>query len=581
MELLPSSSGSMSARERQEDYERQLALLKRLDDARESALRLIDYVLQHSDIEAASVDAAVLLQAALRLAEQEIMDAKTDQDAPNEAITPPAKLSKAEKAAIRQAEREADAAAKEVAQAAKRAAQAAAKADKLAGRRSAAAISSLRLDRAAGRLSLLRRSHASGDSEDGELSHRSHRVLNVTTSLASEAIEDEQVIQQAERREQRKAERAKARAEGRALPADSHRDRDDEADLVEALPPNDQKASEKWLHPWRSNGVGGGGGKRETAFDANIGFSGDCLAMDSHGDKLVTVGLDGVSVEIFSVSRNASVRTLEGHTDLVCCVAVKGDLIASAGRDRTIRIWSMRQGTQLAVLEGCEDQVYGLQMRGGLLVSGEGSAKRGRARLWQLRTREPIAVFPEHGGPVWSVAISANQQQHFGRPDVAVSASFDATARVWPLNVPGVASSLATLEHPTWVFSVSTEGELCATGCGDKLVRLWSLANYECLRTLMHDTAGWVATPVFCVRFYGGVLASGGEDKTVKLWSVANDGECVVTLTHGATVRGIAISPKGFVASVGGNAKKLVIWRPAVQGAGDIAAKLLKGGNAK
>ena len=123
MELLPSSSGSMSARERQEDYERQLALLKRLDDARESALRLIDYVLQHSDIEAASVDAAVLLQAALRLAEQEIKDAKTDQDAPNEAIMPPAKLSKAEKAAILM-EREADAAAKEVAQAAKRAAQA-------------------------------------------------------------------------------------------------------------------------------------------------------------------------------------------------------------------------------------------------------------------------------------------------------------------------------------------------------------------------------------------------------------------------------------------------------------------------
>lgn len=570
--------------QRQEEYEQQLALLKRLDDARDDAVRLIDYVLKHSGAEAAMVDAAFLLQAAHELAEQEKKDTLELEGAKAPDTKPPKPdkaATKAEKLAMKQAEKDAEAAAREMAEAANRAAAAAAKVDKLAGRSSAAAISSLRLDRAAERLSQLQRTSQQQPAEsDDEGSDTSNRVLNVTTTMATEAIEEEKAEKKKARKaEQRRAEKARAKTQDshRGLPMDSSRD-EEALDLVEPLPVADVKASEKWLQPWRSNGVGGGGGKRVGGGDANIGFSGDCLAMDSQGDKLVTVGLNGTSVEVFSVSRNLTLRTLEGHTDLVCCVAVKGDLIASAGRERIIRLWSMRQGTLRATLEGCDDQVYGLHMRGGLLISGEGSAKRGRARLWDLRTREPTAIFTEHTGPVWSVALSSSLQQQYDRPEVAVSASFDGTARVWPLNVQGVASSLATLEHPTWVFSTSIEGELCATGCGDKLVRLWSLSTYECVRTLMHDTAGWVATPVFSVRFYGGVLASGGEDKTVKLWSVADDGvECVATLPHGATVRGIAISPKGFVASVGGSAKKLVIWRPAVQEAGDIAAKLLKG----
>ena len=69
------------------------------------------------------------------------------------------------------------------------------------------------------------------------------------------------------------------------------------------------------------------------------------------------------------------------------------------------------------------------------------------------------------------------------------------------------------LQHPTWCFSVSIEGELAATGCGDRCVRLWSLSTFACLRTFHHGASGFVDTPVFTVRLAGGVLASGGEDK--------------------------------------------------------------------
>jgi WD40 repeat protein len=67
---------------------------------------------------------------------------------------------------------------------------------------------------------------------------------------------------------------------------------------------------------------------------------------------------------------------------------------------------------------------------------------------------------------------------------------------------------------------------------------------------------------VFSVRLRGSVLVSGGDDKMVRLWSLKEgDGECVTALTHGATVKGIAISKVGWVVSAGGKGMPLTIWR--------------------
>ena len=105
-------------------------MLQSLDDARESAVRLIDYVLKHSDAEASTVDAAFLLQAAHELALQEKADTleveRLEGTLSNAKLTKEEKAAaKAEKQAMKQAEKEAEAAAREVAEAANRTAAAA------------------------------------------------------------------------------------------------------------------------------------------------------------------------------------------------------------------------------------------------------------------------------------------------------------------------------------------------------------------------------------------------------------------------------------------------------------------------
>ena len=157
-----------------------------------------------------------------------------------------------------------------------------------------------------------------------------------------------------------------------------------------------------------------------------------------------------------------------------------------------------------------------------------------------------------------------------------MSASHDTKAKVWELpdlltDVKSAAKSRATLTHPTWVFSVSVAdvggavGELAATGCGDRLVRLWALStgSFECLRTYSHGT-GMPAHPVLSVRLLGGLLVSGGRDGTLRLWSLERDiaDPCLATLTHGEDVHGLVISRShGFVASCGGSGKRLAVWQ--------------------
>ena len=248
---------------------------------------------------------------------------------------------------------------------------------------------------------------------------------------------------------------------------------------------------------------------------------------------------------------------LQGHTDHVCCVAIRGDLIASGSRDKTIRLWSKRAGSCTATLTGCEALIYGIALREGgeLLLSGEGSQAGGKVRLWSLKggRNEVVATFAEHTGPVWSVAMGAR---------ALVSTSHDMKAKVWPIDANGEGvASVATLAHPNWVFSCSIDGDLLATGCGDRCVRLWSLSTFNCLRTLEHGV-GIMVKPVFSVRMHGGVLVSGGEDHAIRVWSLAGEafGELIATLQHGATVRGLAVTSKGYIISSGGSTKKLIVW---------------------
>lgn len=379
----------------------------------------------------------------------------------------------------------------------------------------AGSITSQRLERAQSRGSLLRRSSrvAQDESEEGVISHA---LMSTKTSAAADALK-----------------KPLSEQETPTAPPRSFRLQEPTQDPTYLHP-----VAAPWLQQWRSGGV------RSAELDALTGFVADCLAAED--DTIVAA--DGLNVSIYSASDEVVMQHLEGHTDQVCSVAIQGDLIASGSRDNTIRLWSASTGACTGVLQGCEELICGLALNGDHLLSGEGRSAA-KVRMWSVSEAQQKAIFAEHTGPVWSIAIGA---------EVVVSASQDKKTLIWPRTATGPTGSIGSLAHPDWVFSVSVEGDLAATGCRDGHVRLWSLATFYITRTISTLSTG--SSPVYSVRLARGVLVTGTEDKLVHIWSLGGAGECICTLHHAGAVRGVAVSPTGsFIASAGG--KRLALWR--------------------
>ena len=279
---------------------------------------------------------------------------------------------------------------------------------------------------------------------------------------------------------------------------------------------------------------------------ANRSGFGDCLAVHSASDTLLTAGRDGDknTVSLYSLVMNGGALkgTLDGHSAGVRCVVSDGDVIASGDEDGKIRLWSLQTCQCTGELEGSNRTVHGLGLKGDTLVSGGYDRA---VRIWSVAKRKLLSTMIEHSGTVASVALG---QKH------VASASTDTTAKLWPLT--GHYKSLATLQHPGPVYSVSVHGQSAATGCLDGNVRLWSLTTFRLTHTLAHSL-----DRVTSIKLLGPVLVSGSRDTQVKVWTLAGEGECIGTCDHGAPVLGVDVTPLGLVASVGYGGLKPRVFR--------------------
>ena len=98
--------------------------------------------------------------------------------------------------------------------------------------------------------------------------------------------------------------------------------------------------------------------------------------------------------------------TLKGHRDGIFSVgfAQKGQTVASASRDGTVRLFDVESGEQTAELKGHEGQVLRLALGGENLLPLP--ARTRRVRLWDLEYKTEIAKLEGHKEWVAGVAFS-------------------------------------------------------------------------------------------------------------------------------------------------------------------------------
>ncbi len=205
----------------------------------------------------------------------------------------------------------------------------------------------------------------------------------------------------------------------------------------------------------------------------------------------------------------ATTPAFQGHRGTVNCVAFapSGKLAASGGDDRTVRLWQIPAGNELACLKSDGAEVYALAFApdGKRVISG-GADKR--LRLWDVETGKLLRVFAGHTDAVRCAAFAPDGNQ-------IVSGGDDRSLRIW--NVADGREAWALAGHAGAVTSVawSRNGRQLLSGSRDGTARLWDVAGRKQLAALEGH-----AGPVLCVALApdGQTALSGGNDKTVRVW---------------------------------------------------------------
>ncbi len=294
------------------------------------------------------------------------------------------------------------------------------------------------------------------------------------------------------------------------------------------------------------------------------------------GDLAVLIGLPTTS------DPAPALHTLRGHEGSVHAArpGPRGQLIATASRDGTARLWRARDGAPLGVLRPATTRTgepapalvdLDLDPEGARLVA---AGRDGHARVWRLRGARRPQLIQGHGSPLRLARFT-------DRGSGLVTVAEDGTTRSWelsgaaprslpPAHLPELTGTIGPLRHdpvqdlllgtPTggaallWTLTgpgaplvlrghtgnvvearFDARGETLATASADGTARLW---RYGAQRDVLRGHAFTVGQAEFTPR--GDALLSASMDGTARLWSLAgaSAGQARVLGGHreGATV---------------------------------------------
>jgi WD40 repeat protein len=243
------------------------------------------------------------------------------------------------------------------------------------------------------------------------------------------------------------------------------------------------------------------------------------------------------------------------HSNAVSQIAVSADgrLLASASRDKSVRLWNIATGKRQAILRlptGATAVAFSPDSK--MLVYATADHK---ITFWEVATGKELrtleAKHPD-GGP-WQMVFSPDGK-------TLVTWGFeDRQPKVWDVLTGTVRFKLS---GPfIWSVAFSPDGGLLATATSDDVVELWDMTTGKKRKTF-HGHDGRVRSVAFAPD--GKTVASGGSrDRMIRFWDVATGKQGAALERQTGDTWCVAFAPDGNTLLSWSEGSPFTLWQPS------------------
>jgi len=249
--------------------------------------------------------------------------------------------------------------------------------------------------------------------------------------------------------------------------------------------------------------------------------------------SVVTIADTGV-VRVWDIASRhllRSISTVGGPTPLGGSVDPAGELVATFGRGRSARVYSLRTGGLVGVF-GQNGFVHCavLSPQGARLMT---CGHEGTVRIWSVRSGRLLRELhgPEPGKSVLDGAFSPNGL-------FVAAAIADGTGRVWDTATGAQLAVLFGHANPVTKVAFSPTGNAIATGSPDMRARTW-LANGKPV-SILAGHRGAINSVAFSRD--GRLVVTASEDGTARLWDSSTESDLALVARQ-APITAFALSP--------------------------------------
>ncbi|KAI8895545.1 WD40-repeat-containing domain protein [Globomyces pollinis-pini] len=227
-----------------------------------------------------------------------------------------------------------------------------------------------------------------------------------------------------------------------------------------------------------------------------------------HTAKLWKVDLDATT----STTRFEQVRSFVGHTGAVTAVVMaklSNDFCITTSQDRTVKFWGLNDKTENSkyTFQAHDMDIQSLDVA----PNDQFFASAGRdktAKLWSAFDGSLVGVFKGHKRGIWKVKFSPMDQ-------AILTCSTDKTIKLW--NIKDFSCTKTFEGHLNTVLNVSfiTAGMQFVSTGSDGLVKLWNVKDGECVGTFdNHEDRIWALS----VNKGENHVYTGSSDSTISIW---------------------------------------------------------------